>query len=161
MAASHQLRQQNRKCQSRFVVVTSLLLLASLLAGCGGGVNLAAIDDDPSLITGSIESNTVEPAVPGAFGNAIEDELNSDRDTVVGLVVATDLKAYDGKALAWRNVTTGASGMVQGIRETTSLGVTCRQFTVNRQTYQGVALWTAEVCRRPGDDWTVTSFQKV
>lgn len=162
MAASHQLRQRIGKRQSRPVSVTSLLLLPALLAaGCGGGVNLAAIDDDPSLITGSIRAEPSEPTVSGGFGDAVEDELKSDRDTVVGLVTATDLEAYDGEAIAWRNATTGASGKVQAIRETAEAGVVCRRFTVHRQTYQGPALWTGEVCRRQAEGWQITSFQKV
>ncbi|MCP1198240.1 RT0821/Lpp0805 family surface protein [Notoacmeibacter sp. MSK16QG-6] len=161
MAASHQLRQHIRKRQSPFVPVTALLFQAFVVAGCGGGVNLAAIDDDPSLITGSIDAGPAKSSPPSAFGNAVEDELKSDRDTVIGMVIATDLQAYTGEAVSWRNATTGASGTVQGVRETTDIGVTCRQFTIHRQTYQGAALWTAEICRRIDEDWKVTSFQKV
>ncbi|RLQ87438.1 RT0821/Lpp0805 family surface protein [Notoacmeibacter ruber] len=150
------------KRQSRCVPVTTLAFIAWGLAGCGGGVNLAKIDDDPTLITGSIApSEAKTKAAPDPFGSAVEDELQSDREAIIGMVTAADLSTHGEEGLAWRNAKTGASGQIDSIREKTEGGVTCRQFTVSRQTYQGVALWTGEACRGALDEWMATRFQRV
>ena len=162
MTVRPQLRQRKAIRQSRPVSVTSIVAIALSLSGCGTGADLAALDDDPTLITGSIQpadvaaTSAVSPVV-----SAHSDEIMSDRDAIVGMAMSADLDALGGEALAWRNSKTESRGAIRDIREVAVGTAICRQFTASRQNYSGVALWTGEICRRTGEDWRVTNFQKV
>lgn len=166
MTASEQLRQVRRMRQPSHAGLVALVFCAGILAGCGTGGGLSALDDDPTLITGSI--TPAKPAGPSSTApdnsfasGGSELEIESDRKAIVGMVIAADLDRFTEGGLDWRNVRTGSYGRIESLRRVVRASLICRQFTVSRQSYDGVALWTGEMCRKPQDDWQVTSFQKV
>lgn len=122
----------------------------ALLAGCAGGMDLrdAAVDE------------TIRTASVGAPSGQIQDMLISDQSTIRDAVSSADPEAIGDKGLAWINDLTGSRGTVTRLVVTTKKGMPCRQFITSRESYDGVKLYSGEICRIAGDFWQVRSFKE-
>lgn len=98
------------------------------------------------------------------FGSPVsDDERTTDRlideDTLRLAVTTADMNAVPVDGLGWASVATGASGKITNIAESKSNGVTCRTFSASRQAYDGISIYTGEVCLDPRSGWWTRSLK--
>jgi len=128
-----------------------LVLLAGglVLAGCGmGGFSLEKVDVDRSLVTSSVQADTV-----GAAG------FDVDQITIRNAVSSADVEETAGKAIAWANPDTGSRGTITEVSEAKGKGRLCRRFTGSRESFDGVAMFRGETCMVGQGLWRIESFK--
>jgi hypothetical protein len=130
--------------------IIALCAACGLLGACAsGGFSMAKAEVDPSILTGNVDGS--KPATAGY-------EQISDVATIRNAVSAADIEGLKGAALPWANAETGARGTISAMSETTTAGVPCRNFTTTRENFDGISLYTGEVCRVGPGAWRMEKF---
>lgn len=89
-------------------------------------------------------------------GNA--GEASSDETTVRNAISSVDLDRLGKRPLPWANASTGSAGVVTGIREEITNGVTCRRFETTRHSYQGIGNFSGRACLVGEANWQLINF---
>lgn len=131
----------------RNVVLTCLLVLP--LAACAGGFDLDKAGVDTSLTTGAVAKNSR----PQADATQISDET-----TIRNAVSSADMAAISDGGLAWANVDTGSRGAITEVVEYDDRGLLCRRFSVSRESFSGVRLYSGDACRAGDGSWRMLAF---
>ncbi|MGN6550053.1 MAG: RT0821/Lpp0805 family surface protein [Pararhizobium sp.] len=122
-------------------------LLLVLIAGNGcmrSGLDAADLKPDRSLTTGSIPKPAA--AAPQTDGGAVKEA-----------VAAADPSAAP-QGIPWANAATGTVGVISYVEEVHDDERTCRKFETSRHSFDGIAVFTGEACRGPGQPWTLIGF---
>jgi len=120
------------------------------LAACGaGGFSLEKAEVDRSIITASAPS-TAQP---------VDADSNSDQTTIGNAVSSADIEQLGGQAVPWANAGTGSRGSITGLVELKDAGRTCRRFTASRESFDGVSMFTGELCMAGAGGWHMQDFR--
>lgn len=131
--------------------VLAVLAGLVLLGGCAaGGFSLEKASVDPSLITGT---------VPAQAEAAADPERRSDEATIRNAVSSADLETLGSAPVQWANAVTGSRGAINNLVEHRQNGALCRKFTASRESFDGVGLYTGEVCMAAPGAWRMLAFQ--
>lgn len=137
----------------------ALLATCLALAGCAGGVNLAKVEVDRSVVTGSIR-----PAAPSGHANAgplksKAPETELDQIAIRNAVTSADIGA--SPVLAWENPETGSRGVISEIMESREANQPCRSFRASRHAYDGIVLYQGRTCLAGHGDWQMREYKPV
>lgn len=126
-------------------------VLLALPACASGGFSLEKAEVDSSLYTGDI---------PAGRKDARASERISDEATIRNAVTSADIESLAGRAVPWANSDTGARGSITGLAEFKSEGRLCRRFLTSRESFDGIALFTGEVCMVSAGAWRIQRFEE-
>ena len=127
--------------------------LSLMISGCAsGGLDMLGVGTDKQIKTGSV------PKGSGANAEA-NTEVSSDEVTVRNAVSSVNLFELGDKPLSWANVGTGSQGAITAIEEFEYKTLRCRKFIASRESFDGVALFSGEVCLQGDGDWVMKKFQ--
>ncbi|MFZ2099003.1 MAG: RT0821/Lpp0805 family surface protein [Oricola sp.] len=112
--------------------------------------------DDASV--GAIAIADASPVISSDPFNPVDDATGAERDrlldedTIRHAVTSADLKSLRAGPLPWANQSTGSSGVITGIEQRKLSGQVCRSFSATRDAYDGVTVYSGDVCldRRTG-----------
>jgi hypothetical protein len=122
-----------------------------LLCGCAaGGFSLEKAAVDQSLITGTVPTNTQA---------SVDFERNSDEATIRNAVSSVDVETLGSTPVQWANAATGSRGAINNLVEHRQNGSLCRKFTASRESFDGVGLYSGEVCMAGPGAWRMLAFQ--
>lgn len=131
--------------KSSFVKVSVLILLIGTLSGCVSLDMFGEDTADRSLSTGSVNAPRQNTPM-------------SDDVTVRNAVSSADLTRLKDDTLPWANAATGSAGVVSKISENNKDGITCRDFSTTRHSYNGIANYYGQTCRNSTGQWLMTRF---
>ena len=126
-------------------------VLLALPACASGGFSLEKAEVDRSLYTGDI---------PAGRKDERASERISDEATIRNAVTSADIESLAGRAIPWANSDTGARGEISDVREFKSEGKLCRRFKTSRESFDGIALFTGEVCMVSAGAWRIQRFDE-
>ncbi|MEJ6781195.1 RT0821/Lpp0805 family surface protein [Aminobacter sp. Piv2-1] len=127
-----------------------MLGLTTVSACAIGGFSLEKAEVDRSILTGS---------VPDDPDRAADAARPSDETTIRNAVSSADIEGLNGQAIPWANAETGSRGAVSAVSESTERGVLCRRFAASRESFDGVRMFTGEICAAGAGAWQMVSFQ--
>jgi surface antigen len=137
-----------------------LMLLPAVLAlqSCAGDMPLP----DPGvdrLVTQSVP----KPAIVDGdlLASAGTTAADARRDALLVCNLAASLPP-GGRPVDWQNPDTGSTGLIHGLTEQRdSSGLTCRNFTALRTSYDGVRNYAGAICRAPEGGWRVARYDQL
>lgn len=118
--------------------------------GCGaGGFSLEKAEVDQSILTSTVPATAARRDTVTA----------SDETTIRNAVSSSDIATARGKPLPWANADTGSRGVITAMAERKQEdGLLCRSFTTSRESFDGVALYTGDVCTAGAGVWRMVAF---
>ncbi len=139
-------------CQTNRIRHALLLGALLVLPACAsGGFSLEKAEVDSSLYTGNI---------PATTRTASAADRISDEATIRNAVTSADIETLADRAVPWANADTGARGSITGLAEFKSEGLLCRRFKTSRESFDGIALFTGEVCMVSAGAWRMQRFEE-
>jgi hypothetical protein len=125
-------------------------VFAALLAsGCGGGFSLDRFGADKSLTTSSIGDPSARP-----------DSRASDEAAITATITAWMPGMTPPDTVPWVNSNTGSTGAIARIADTAERGRQCRDFTVSRESFDGVGFYRGRACSANGGPWKVETLEE-
>jgi surface antigen len=122
-------------------------MLAIVLQACVGTGGGSASLEEPSVVPVTVIA-----------GETITE--GSDDRIILSTVVAAPVSGSTTIQLPWVNRENGDSGSVSVIRETDEGQSVCRNFTVSKQSYDGISQMSGKACRaKTGVVWTLQSLE--
>ncbi len=103
---------------------------------------------DRSLHTSSIAT---------ASGDAADSIRVSDTVVIRNAVSSADLEQANG--LSWANPETGSRGSVTGLAEYKDNNTLCRRFRTTRESFDGVAIYSGDICLASAGAWRIRAFE--
>lgn len=104
---------------------------------------------DTSIITGSIRT-----ALPMSDDPIVQSDQLVIRDEIKSL--GND-KTFPPQ-VKWDNNLTGSEGTISAIVEKEKKGQLCRRFKTTRSAFDGVGLYSGEICQVAPEIWTMITF---
>lgn len=133
----------------RPLTVLVALCAALTASGCGGGFSLDSFRADRSLTTGSIGN-----------GSARLDSRASDEAAITATITAWMPGVLPPDTVPWVNSNTGSTGAIARITDRIERGSQCRDFTVSRESFDGVGFYRGRACSTNGGAWKVETLQQ-
>ena len=131
----------------------AVFVAALLVSGCASkGFDLDSVAVDTTITTS---------ATPPKKDGPVDAERISDEVSIRNAVSSANLDALPGGRLYWANADTGSRGEASRIVEYRQEKLLCRRFTVSRESFQGVALYSAEICLAADGSWWTRAFDAV
>ena len=150
MTQSH--REVSEKIRPRVrggAAVALMLGLVLAASGCTSrSPSLQSMGFD-SITTGSVAGRAVAP----------DAERMSDEATIRNAVSSANLDDASNGRLAWANSQTGSRGEIFGVVEYMDEQRLCRRFRVSRESFQGISLFSGEICMSIAGEWWVRTFE--
>ena len=138
-------------CASRSLAAAAVGVV--MLSGCASkGLDLDSLAVDTSITTSATANSRSRAPAPDA-------ERLSDEVSIRNAVSSANLDALRDGRLYWANPDTGSRGEISRIVERREEASLCRRFTVSRESFQGVALYSAEVCLAQDGSWFTRAFE--
>lgn len=130
-------------------VVFVALCAALLVSGCGGGFSLDRFGADRSLTTSSVGSGAARP-----------DSRASDEAAITATITAWMPGMLPPDTVPWVNSNTGSTGAIARVSDAADGGKHCRDFTVSRESFDGVGSYRGRACSANGGPWKVESLEQ-
>ncbi|APH71189.1 hypothetical protein BSQ44_07235 [Aquibium oceanicum] len=136
-------------CARRPLVAAATVVL--VLSGCASrGLDLDSLAVDATITTNATGAG--KAAAPDA-------ERLSDEVSIRNAVSSANLDELPDGRIHWANPDTGSRGEISRIVERREDTTLCRRFIVSRESFQGVALHSAEVCLAQDGSWFTRVFE--
>lgn len=124
------------------------LLLAAIVSGCAGGVDLDRLGTDRSIITNSVVQHTGQQP----------DTRVSDEAAIRAAVSAWPPDEAPPQTVPWVNANTGSSGAIARLADSRDGPRRCRLFSVTRDSFTGSTRYRGKACIGEGGSWTVSEL---
>ena len=129
-------------------------LLALALPACLG--LSACMGGGSSAVSAlSIDKTTTASIVP----LSAEGEIMSDESVIRDLVGELSLEEL-AVSQPWSNSLTGSAGVISNFETVADGTRACRMFETTRHSFDGVALFNGQVCRRPDGGWDLVKLDR-
>jgi len=141
-------REKSRTLRRALLALASALPLCLALSGCmgSGSSAVSALSLDP------LTTSAITPL-------SAESEIMSDETVIRDLVGGLDENELSGSR-PWSNALTGSAGVVSNFTTLTDGAKTCRLFQTTRHSFDGVALFNGQACRRPDGGWDLVNLDR-
>lgn len=129
-------------------------LLALILPLCL--VLSACVSAGPSAISAlNIDKTTTSSITP----LSADSEMMSDEKLISELAGGLD-ETNLATPTPWSNPQTGSAGVISQVSVLRDGDKTCRLFETTRHAFDGVALYSGRICRRPDGGWDLVGFER-
>ncbi len=140
-------------CPKSRTAAALLLSLSVMLSGCAsGGLEMLGVGTDSKIRTGSVPE-------AGNAAAVADTEVSSDEMTVRNAVSSANLAELGDRPLAWANAGTGSQGAITAIKEFEYKSLRCRGFVASRESFDGVSLFSGEICLQGKGEWVMKKFE--